>query len=229
MVYMSVATTIHRENSFWENYFTIRTWILFAFSCVAYALVLHIQQKYVLTEQVYYNTLGEQLTIERIDAFLQKQREWAWLSYALIPAVLFVQALLVSICLATGAILLDYKIKFGRLLGMVIKAGVVYAVGKLVYMTAIQFTEVQTIEDLAKADIFSLLGWVGAETVPTWLHYPLSVVNVFELGFWILLAGGMGYLLEKRWTRMIGFVAATYGVGLLVWVLFIVFLQLNLQ
>jgi len=98
-----------------------------------------------------------------------------------------------------------------------------------VYMMVVQFMDIQTIEDLMKADVFSLLGWTGAENVPTWLQYPLSVVNVFELGFWILLAGGMSYLLQKRWTQMLGFVAATYGVGLLIWVLFIVFLQLNLQ
>ena len=226
---MSVTAINYRQNTFLGNFFTIRAWILFAFSCVAYALVLHIQQKYVLTEQVYYNTLGEQLTIERINTFLQQQRKWAWLSYALIPVVLLVQALLVSICLATGAILLEYKIKFGTLFGMVIKAAIIYAIGKLVYMTAIQFTEVRTMEDLLKADVFSLLGWVGAHNVTPWLQYPLSVVNVFEVGFWLLLAGGMGYLLQKRWVQMIGFVAATYGVGLVVWVLFIVFLQLNLQ
>ena len=39
----------------------------------------------------------------------------------------------------------------------------------------------------------------------------------------------MGYLLQRRWTNLIGFVAATYGIGLLLWMLFIVFLQLNLQ
>lgn len=226
---MSTITTTYPPNTLFRDFFSIRAWLLFAFSCVSYALVLHIQQKYVLTEQVYYNTLGEQLTIERIDTFLRARADWAWLSYALIPLVLFLQALLVSICLATGAILLDYKIKFGVLFGMVVKAAVIYTVGKLMYMMVVQFTDIETIEDLLKADVFSLLGWVGADAVPTWLHYPLSVVNVFELGFWLLLAVGMGYLLEKQWTKMLGFIAATYGVGLLVWVLFIVFLQLNMQ
>lgn len=226
---MAATATIHSAKSFWGEYFTLNAWLFFASSCASYMLVLYIQQKYVLTEQVYYNTLGEQLTIERIDTFLRARANWAWLSYSLIPLVLFLQALLVSICLATGAILLDYKTKFGALFGMVVKAAVIYAVGKLMYMTVVQFMDIETIEDLMRADIFSLLGWMSAENVPTWLHYPLSVVNVFELGFWLLLAGGMGYLLEKPWTKMLGFVAATYGVGLLVWVLFIVFLQLNMQ
>jgi len=226
---MSATAALNQEASVWGEYFSLNAWVLFAFSCVSYALVLHIQQKYVLTEQVYYNTLGEQLTIERIDAFIDKQNTWTWLRYFFIPVTLLFQTFLVSICLATGAILLDYKLKFSAIFGIVVKASVIYAIGKLVYMMVVQFMDIQTIEDLMKADVFSLLGWTGAENVPTWLQYPLSVVNVFELGFWLLLAGGMGYLLQKHWTRMINFVTVTYGVGLVVWVLLIVFLQLNLQ
>ncbi len=224
---MSATAALNQKASVWGEYFSLNAWVLFAFSCVSYALVLHIQQKYVLTEQVYYNTLGEQLTIERIDAFIDKQNTWTWLRYFFIPVTLLFQTFLVSICLATGAILLDYKLKFSAIFAMVVKAAVIYAVGKLVYMMVVQFMDIQTIEDLIRADVFSLLGWVGK--IPTWLYYPLSVVNVFEIVFWLLLAGGMSYLLQKHWTRMVGFVAATYGVGLLVWVLFIVFLQLNLQ
>jgi hypothetical protein len=202
---------------------------MYAFSCIAYMAVLYIQQQYVLTEQVYYNTLGEQLTIERTDAFLQTQQRWAWLSYVIIPLTVGLQALLISICLSTGAILLDYRVRFGALFGMVVKALAVFAVGRVLFMLVALFTEVRNLDDLLRADVFSLLGWIGKDGIPDWLLYPLSVVNVFEVLFWLLLAGGMGYLLQRRWTNLIGFVAATYGIGLLLWMLFIVFLQLNLQ
>ncbi len=226
---MSTVATSHTDYSFFRDYFSRSAWGMFAFSCIAYMIVLYIQQEYVLTNTVYYNTLGEQLTIERIDAFLQTRQKWAWLGYAIIPLTVFLQALFISICLGTGAILLDYKVRFGALFGMVVKALVVFAVGRVLFMLVALLTEVRTLDDLLRADVFSLLGWIGKDGIPDWLLYPLSVVNVFEVLFWLLLAGGMGYLLQRRWTNLIGFVAATYGIGLLLWMLFIVFLQLNLQ
>ncbi len=226
---MSAIVTDYRSPSFFGEFFRLRAWGMFLFSWVVYALVLFIQQRYILTDQVYYNTLGEQLTIERIDALLQIRQKWQWLSYVLIPVMLLVQVLFISICLSAGAILLDYKISFRRIFAMVVKALAVFAIGKIVHALLLQFMDVQTMDDLLRAEVFSLLGWIDKGGLPDWILYPLSVVNIFEALFWLLLAGGMGYLLEKRWTRMIGFVAATYGIGLLVWVLFIVFLQLNLQ
>lgn len=226
---MSTIATHYPNHSFFRDYFSLPAWGMYAFSCIAYMAVLYIQQQYVLTEQVYYNTLGEQLTIERIDAFLQTQQRWAWLGYVIIPLTVGLQALLISICLGTGAILLDYRVRFGALFGMVVKALAVFAVGRVLFMLVALFTEVRNLDDLLRADVFSLLGWIGKDGIPDWLLYPLSVVNVFEVLFWLLLAGGMGYLLQRRWTNLIGFVAATYGIGLLLWMLFIVFLQLNLQ
>ena len=78
---MSTIATHYPNHSFFRDYFSLPAWGMYAFSCIAYMAVLYIQQQYVLTEQVYYNTLGEQLTIERIDAFLQTQQRWAWLGY----------------------------------------------------------------------------------------------------------------------------------------------------
>ncbi|HMO37816.1 MAG TPA: hypothetical protein PKC76_08575 [Saprospiraceae bacterium] len=226
---MSTASADYTAPSFLADFFRLNAWGMFAFSCVAHMVVLFIQQQYIFTNEVYYNTLGEQLTIERIDALLQLRQDWQWLSYVLIPAMLFIQVLLISICLSTGAILFDYKIPFKNIFGVVVNAITVYAIGKILLTFIIQFMDIRTMDDVLRADVFSLIGWVGKDALPDWLLYPVSIANVFEVGFWLLLAGGMGYLLRRRWTTLIGFVAATYGIGLLLWVLFIVFLQLNLQ
>ncbi len=212
-----------------QDFFSPNPWVIFGLSCGIYALVLFIQQQYILTADVYYNSLSEQLTIGRLNDYLKAQRRWAWLGYAFIPFALSFKALFVSICLSTGAILLDYRVEFKKIFVMVVQALAIFAIGKCIRLVVIQAVEIKTIDDLIHSDIFSLLGWVGKETVPGWLLYPLSVINLFELLFWILLAGGMGILINRSWNRLIGFIAVTYGSGLLIWVLFIVFLQLSFQ
>jgi len=197
--------------------------------CLVYAVVVYVQQHFVMTHELYYNTLGEQLTVERIDAVLKLRSRYEWMAYTMIPLTVFLQALLISICLSTGAILMDYKIAFGRVFGMVMKALTVFALGKVLYVMVLLLTNVQTMDDLIRADVFSLLGWISKEGLPDWLLYPLGVFSVFEIAFWVLLAVGMGNLLERPAKQMPGFIAVTYGLGLLVWLALVVFLQLNLQ
>lgn len=182
-----------------------------------------------MTHELYYNTLGEQLTVERIDAVLKLRSRYEWMAFAMIPLTVFLQALLISICLSTGAILMDYKVSFGRVFGMVMKALTIFALGKVLYVMVLLLIDVQTMDDLIRADVFSLLGWIGKDGLPDWLLYPLGVFSVFEIIFWVLLAVGMGNLLGQPARQMPGFIAVTYGLGLLVWLALVVFLQLNLQ
>ncbi len=202
---------------------------MFVFLCVVHAFVLFIQQNYILTEEVYYHSLGEQLTIDRIDKILEQKTAWEWIGYALIPLTLFFQALLITICLNTATLLLEYKVKFRQLFGMTVKALVIFAFAKVIYIFLANSIDIQTFDDLKKVDYFSLLGLIGREGIPEWLQYPLEVINVFQAIFWLLLAAGLGYLLKKPTKNMISLVASSYGTGLVIWVLFIVFMLLQLS
>ncbi len=204
-------------------------WGMYLLTCLLYVLVTLAQQTFVLTDAVYYETLGEQLTRESIAGLLEAQDRWAWVTYALIPVSIFLQVLLITCCLNIGAILLDYPVGFRSLFGMVIKAVSIFALGKLAYTVVLLGFDIRSLEDLFRADVFSLLGLVGKQNVPDWLVYPLNVVNVFEVFFWLALAGGLMLLIGRSFRSMLAFVAGTYGAGLIVWTLLIVFLQLTLQ
>lgn len=210
-------------------FFDQSAWGMYLVTCLLYILILLVQESFILTDAVYFNSLGEQLTTERIAQWLETQHRWAWISYAMIPVSVALQVLLITICLNIGSVLLDYPVSFRTLFGTVVKAVSVFAVGKGVYVSILLTMEVHTLDDLFKADMFSLLGWIGKENVPFWLTYPLSVLNVFELAFFLLLAGGLALLIKRPFREMLNFVAGTYGIGLIIWILFIVFLQLNLM
>jgi hypothetical protein len=66
-------------------------WVVFALLCLGYSVTLYIQDTMIITKEVYYNTLGEQLTIERIDEMIEKQSKWKWASYLLIPVIVVSQ------------------------------------------------------------------------------------------------------------------------------------------
>ena len=204
-------------------------WLVFALLCLGYGVTVYIQDAYIITKEVYYNTLGEQLTIESIDTMLEKQAKWKFISYLLIPFVIFLQASLITLCLSCGTILMNYKIRFRPLFRLVLRSSVVFLIGKLAFTFILLFSNIEIFDDLVSVNKFALSGFVSKNSIPTWLMYPLSILNVFEAAFWLLLTFGMSRLLQKPFRAAFGFVATTYGIGLLIWVVFIIFLQLNLS
>ncbi|MFN7839937.1 MAG: hypothetical protein ACK5QG_18395, partial [Bacteroidota bacterium] len=62
-----------------------------------------------------------------------------------------------------------------------------------------------------------------------WLVYPIQLLNVFELLYWIALAWQLQEVLEKPFAESLGFVAKTYGVGLAVWVVVVMFLTVSIS
>ena len=51
---------------------------------VAGGLNVYLVQEFVLTEEVYHNTLGERMAYDRIDKMLSQQQKWSWLAYCIL-------------------------------------------------------------------------------------------------------------------------------------------------
>jgi len=216
-------------NKFAIGLFEQDTRLVFLLICLIQILIMVVQQEFILVDEVFYNTYGEQLAIERIDEMLAAQAEWKWLNFVLVPVAVVMQAFLITVCLNIGTLFFNYEIGFKALFKMVLKATIVFVVANLL-MTFIQwqFIEVSRVQDLQNANFMSLLWFFDADKLPIWLTYPISLINVYEVTFWLLLASGVSYLLKKSFSESINFIIGTYGVGLGIWALLIIFLQISL-
>ena len=203
--------------------------LMFLLICLISGLTALIQQKYVLVDALYYNTFGEQLANERIDKMIEMRDEYAWLSYLLIPVIIILQVFLITICLNIGTILMNDKVGFKKLFRMVMKVQLLPTVVRLVAtVVAWRFLDIKTFDDLGKSDFYAISALLDMSNIPKWLHYPLHTINVLEVVFCLVLAFGIRYVLSLDYTKSLRFVGLTYGLGLLFWVTFMVFLQLNL-
>ena len=227
---MSKAIQLSRTGRNIATYFEAQNaWIVFALLCVGYATTAYIQDTMILTKEVFYNTLGEQMTIERIDRMLEKEAKWEFIGYLFIPIAIAFQTFLIASCLNCGTIMMNYQIRFRPLFTLVLRSSVVFLLMKLALTFILLFSHIQVFDDLITVNKFALAGFVDKSDIPTWLMYPLSILNIFEAAFWLLLTFGMGLLLQRPFKASLGFVATTYGLGLLMWMVFIIFLQLNLS
>lgn len=225
------ALQINRHQQFiWGDFLRLNPWIAFLFCNIISLLALYIEQHYVVTDTIYYNSYADQLSMDRIDQIIAVKESWLWVRYLAIPVVLALQILGITLCLNLGALLADVKVGFGRIMGMVTRATLVLALGKVIYSTTLSFSDLQVVDDVFRSDYYSLLGWIGHENIPQWLWYPFWLLNIFQLLFTILLIRSVATLFDTENTaKPAAFALPSYGTGVLVWALLVVFLQLSLN
>ena len=74
--------------------------------------------------------------------------------------------------------------------------------------------------------LFSILQYIGYDNIEQWASYPMGILNVFELIYWLLLALFLSNYTKKSFGHSLGFVANTYGIGLLLWGIFVMYIVL---
>ncbi|PIB33048.1 hypothetical protein BFP78_01950 [Gaetbulibacter sp. 5U11] len=176
------------------------------------------------------NSLAEQLTYEQINEVAVLQQKWQWLSYIIIPLLLLLKTAIIAAILDAGCFFFGKEIKYKKLFNIVVKAEFIFLL-VIIFKTA-WFYFFQTdynLEDLQYYYPLSALNIIGYEGLQPWFIYPLQVFNLFELAYWVILAYLIGKELNESTDKGMSIVASSYGVGLLIWVVGVMFFTLNMS
>ena len=213
--------------SFW-NYGSNFQW--FILICLIYVGSSYIIQEFILSDTLYYNSFGEQMAYERIEEILTFQAKWKWMGYLFFPIFIGIKLTIVSLSLLGGSIWGDYRLGFKQIWSVTLRAELIFGLAALLTPMYIYFfVELNVLEDLQSFHAFSLLAFFPAIVdVNAWYVHPIKVINLFEILYWLGLILGMKYLTGKNVREMFCLVANSYGLGLLLWVLIMVFLKLNM-
>lgn len=201
----------------------------FALFCLAAITVAYFGNIILINDDLYFDYFGEQLTYDRIVSQIEISKEWNWVGYAIIPLIYLLKFFIVAICLYTGVLLAGYSLNFNKLFHVAMFSEFVFLIVPVIKLVwfGIFFTD-YTLEDLQYFSPLSLLSVVNRDSIESWLAYPLQLINVFELVYWFFLAYGLYSLTNERYSKMLGLVASSYGAGLLLWVVFVVFLSVSI-
>ncbi|MDI9876238.1 hypothetical protein [Flectobacillus rivi] len=184
---------------------------------------------FLISDTLYYNTLIEQLSVEKIESIIEQSRKWAWVGYLLVPIIYYLKFLLVALVLQTGFFFFDRKVSFSIIFKAVMLAEIPFLVVPVIKLFWFLFIQTHyTLNDLQYFFPLSALQLFDVQKLPSWQVYPLQLMNVFELIYWVLLAYWLKKLLNLSLNKSMEVVASSYGTGLLLWVAFITFISLNL-
>ncbi len=206
----------------------INTKLFLSLLLLLYVLVGIILNWYIITDDHYYKSLGNQLDVERIRQLLTFRNKWDWIGFLIIPLLILVKISLVAVCLEVGNFIIDLKLKFKQLFKIALLGEAIFliaALTKIIYF--LLFPKNVTLEFIQTFYPLSLINMVVIEKIPAYLVYPLQLINVFELLYWIILAYLIKIYTNSSFDKSFGFVAKTYGIGLFTWVVLVVFLSIN--
>jgi hypothetical protein len=181
-----------------------------------------------ISDSIYYQSFGEKLATERIAKMIVQSQKWQWLGYVFIPVVVLIRVSFTATCLYTGYFVANMKVRFRDLFKVALLADFVFVLAgftKLVIL--IFFKEVNTLDDLQLQPL-SLMDLFNRKSIDALFIYPLSLISVFEFLYWLVLAWLLTGVIEKPFGSSLKTVASSYGTGLLFWVLFVMFLTVNL-
>lgn len=222
------ATVRQYKSSFESSLYGVNTWLVFGGISFIYLFFSWYLQTEVLTDQVYYYSLGSQVDGARLSAFLDSQHRMGWLSYIMLPIILLAKATVVSFCLLTGLLLTSRKLSFNILFRVVLCAESAFAVGTLLRLLLLTFfTSVQSLGQYASFAPLSLYSLLTPSSVPAWLVYPLQSLDIFQAAYVLLLSAGLEHYCRESYKKMLYLVLSSYGIGLVCCMIAIAFLTFS--
>lgn len=175
------------------------------------------------SRELIYSSLADQLDETRIKAMISLQEKIHCLSYFILPVMLILKLLLFSTILYIGIQLGKKKESFRSILLIVLNAEFITLIGIICSILYFWISgNYHTFADLSTPP-FSVLALFNPSEVEPWLRYPFSLLNIFEVFYWVALIVQWKKLTGKTYGESFDFIGSTYGLGLLLWVLVVIF------
>lgn len=206
------------------------SWLVFASVTLVGLLLTFAGQYLLISDELYFNALVEQMTFEQIKATVDQSHQWSWLAYVILPLFNLLKFTLIAACLSLGYYFAVDSWVFKPFFRIAVQAELLLLFPALVKLLWFLFVHTDyTLNDLQAFYPLSVLSLIDYQSVATYLFYPLQLLNLFELAYWLVLAYGVSKVIEIPMLRAFGLVSASYGTGLLVWVAFVMFLSVSLS
>ena len=194
---------------------------------IIYLIIVWVNKNIIFDVNFYYKIWQNKFSIERIDNLILQNNKLSIFSYLIWPCILYIKWALITFILYIGILLFEIKITFKSCFKIILLAEfipLISTITKILYFYIYPPNNIDIIQNLNPLGLSSL---ISTDSIPKYLLYPIQQLNLFEIGYWLLLAYGIKSLGNVDFKKALKITSLSYGVGLLIWCIFIVFLQLQ--
>jgi hypothetical protein len=191
-------------------------------------LLFEARNFFLTTDEVIYQSLGERLSTAQIEKMFEQRDRYFWLPYVFIPVFYLIKLSLVSICLGVGMFIFNLKPSLRLAFSVSVKAEFVLLLPSVITIVWFYFFQASyTLEDVQNFAPLSMVGLFDANSLEPWERYPLTLLNLCELIYVLILANGIRNNFHQDFNQSLKIVLVSYGSGLVIWTLFIVFIVIS--
>ena len=193
-----------------------------------YIITILILKEFIITDSILINTLKDNYTYDRILEIIDKQHKFAFIQYIATIVFQIIKILLVSMFIFI--VLYFYNIdqlKYKNCCTIVCLTEIIPILNSFYFLIFFLINPPSNQLDFEKINNLSIFNFINKNNVSSFLIYPLQQINLFELAYWIVLTIGIKKLIQKPFWYCFKITALSYGIGLLIWVIFVVFLQIQ--
>jgi hypothetical protein len=207
-----------------------RLFIVFLTHSICCGLLIWLINYTLIHEGLFYEYFKGKIDNTRIAELVGRSPSGEAWEYLAIPFFFFAKFNALAIIFSCGAFLNNREISYSSFFETALYSDFILLAPLFLRLVWFNLLYIDyTLEDLHNFFPLSLYSILDTGTIDHWLAYPTQLLNVFELAYWIVLALQLEEVLEKPFAESLGFVAKTYGVGLAVWVLVVMFLTVSIS
>lgn len=191
-------------------------------------ILVYAMQYLLISDELYFNSLTEKFTAERIQQSIEQSHRLAWVVYAIMPLSNLIRFGCVASCLSLGYFFLTNRWSFRPFLWVAIQAELVLLLPPLLKITWFLLVQPHySLDDLQNFFPLSLASAVNYSALEAWLRYPSQVLSLFEVAYWFALAYGIKKVCSLPIGQSLRLVASSYGAAMVLWVTFTMFLVVS--
>jgi hypothetical protein len=205
----------------------INTFLSIFLISLFYIMISWIANNIIITETFYFVSLEDIMSIKRIEELIDLNKKNEWLTYILLPVVNTIKYSFAAMIIFIGIKLFELEVSFKNCFKIILFAEIIPILSSITKTLYFYIYPPNNLEILQNFDPLGISSFLKNDAIPKYLLYPIQQLNLFEVGYWLLLAYGIKSLGNVDFKKALKITSLSYGVGLLIWCIFIVFLQLQ--
>ncbi len=211
-----------------NNFYSFKWPQLYFLWLLLYISIGYFTHVIITTDTLYYSSFINELSFERINDIIHINNTIQWIGLAELPILLFIKLGIIAGIIYSGMFVFNQNVGYKDCFKIVLLAELVpisVALIKLIYFIASPPSNINDIQSFYPLSLSTLF---TNHKIPSYFLYPVQQLNIFEIIYWAFIAGGISVFTNKSFGYSFKIVALSYGPALGLWILCVMFIQLQL-
>ena len=155
---------------------------------IFYILIILFSNNIILNDTYYYSIFSRKYDLNKIEEVILLTRKYEWISYLITPIFLIIKWGMTSAVIYVGIKLTELEISFENCFKIVLITEIIPITSAIARTLNFYIYPPISIDSLQNFNPLGLSSLLKNDTIPKYLIYPIQQLNLFEVGYWLLLA-----------------------------------------